>query len=95
MCANDLICHKSVYEALLSWQGSFAGKKRKKAWMAALLCIFWTIWHERNMIVFWNEEFSLHVMIYTFICNLWSWANVHSVDKHNSLLEFLNWLGCK
>ena len=47
------------------------------------------------MIVFGNEEFSLHKMISTFICNLWSWANVHSVDKHNSLLEFLTWLGCK
>ena len=32
-----------VKETLLSWQGSFVGKRHKKAWMAAPLCIFWTI----------------------------------------------------
>ena len=26
---------------LLGWQGYFVGKKRKKAWRAALLCLFW------------------------------------------------------
>ena len=34
----------SVKESLLSWHGSFVGKRRKKAWMTALLCIFWKIW---------------------------------------------------
>ena len=29
-----------VKETLLSWQGSFVGKRCKKAWMAAPLCIF-------------------------------------------------------
>ena len=33
----------SVKETLLSWGGSFMGKKRKKAWMAAPLSIFWSI----------------------------------------------------
>ena len=41
------------------------------------------------MIAYENEEISLHIMNSTFICNLWSWSNVHSVDKHSSLLDFL------
>ena len=38
----------STRETLLSWHGSFVGKRRKKAWMSAPLCTFWTIWCERN-----------------------------------------------
>ena len=30
----------SVREVLLSWHGSFIGKKRKKAWKVSLLCLF-------------------------------------------------------
>ena len=46
-------------ETLLSWCDSFVGKRHKKAWMTTLLAIFWTIWHERNNIVFGNKEFQL------------------------------------
>ena len=40
-----------------SWLVSFVGKKCKKAWKLAPLCLFWTVWKERNMIAFDNEEF--------------------------------------
>ena len=48
----------SVKEVLLGWHGSFLGKKRRKVGRAAPLCLFWTVWKERNRIVFKNEEFS-------------------------------------
>ncbi|RVX09334.1 putative mitochondrial protein [Vitis vinifera] len=35
---------KSVIEVLLSWRGSFVGKKRKKIWNSIPVCIFWTVW---------------------------------------------------
>ena len=41
------------------------------------------------MIALENEEISIHRMNSSFICNLWSWSNVHSVDRHSSLLDFL------
>ena len=63
-----------VKEALLSWHGSFVGKHRKKAWMTAPLCIFWTIWWERNRLVFEDGNISINRMKSTFLCNLWSWA---------------------
>lgn len=33
----------SVRETLLSWNGSFVGKKRKKVWRMGPLCIFWIV----------------------------------------------------
>ena len=41
----------SMKETLLGWNGSFVG-----TWQAAPLCIFRTMWKERNLIVFDNEE---------------------------------------
>ena len=33
----------SVRETLLGWYGSFVGKKRRKAWKLAPLCLFWAV----------------------------------------------------
>ena len=41
---------------LLSWNGVPVGKKRKKAWKVAPLCIFWSIWREGNRRAFENRE---------------------------------------
>ena len=38
----------SVLQVLLAWQRAQVGKKRKKVWRAAPICLFWTLWHERN-----------------------------------------------
>ena len=37
----------TVKDVLLSWHGSFVGRL-KKVWYAAPLCLFWTVWRERN-----------------------------------------------
>ena len=60
----------SPYERDLSWQGSFVGKRCKKAWMIAPLCIFWTLWRERNRLVFEGVNISINRMKSTFLCNL-------------------------
>ena len=65
------------------------GKKHKKAWRTAPLCLFWTVWHERNRVVFDNEVFSKYRLKSSFICNFWSWYNVYSGDRDMSLLDFL------
>ena len=84
-----------VRGSLLSWQGSFVGKKRKKAWMAAPLCLFWSIWRERNMIAFDDKCFSVNRLKTSFVFSLWSWSNVHIIENLDSLMDFLVWLGCK
>ena len=79
----------TVRETLLSWEGSFVRKKRKKAWMIAPLSIFWSIWRERNYIAFENNDFSAQRMKASFICNLWSWSNVYIVERPRSSVDFL------
>ena len=64
----------TVRDTLIGWSDSFVDKKRGKAWRAALLCLFWTIWKERNRIVFDNEVLSIQKMKNSFVCNLFSWA---------------------
>ena len=84
---------ESVIEVLLSWRGSFVGKKRKKIWKSIPLCIFWTVWKERNRIVFRGGSLDIQKFKYSFVCNLWSWAKVYIGEESYSLLGFLEWLG--
>ena len=65
------------------------GKKHKKIWLAAPLCLFWILWRERNRMAFENEAPSVHKMKSNFLSILWSWANLYSVDNASSLLDFL------
>ena len=44
--AFSMICVAILF--LRGWHGGFLEKKCRKAWMLALLCLFRTIWHERN-----------------------------------------------
>ena len=71
------------------------GKTRKKAWQMAPLCIFWSIWKERNLLAFGNEELSLRRLKYSFVCNLWSWIRVFIVLSPSSLVSFFEWLDSK
>ena len=71
------------------------GKKRKKIWMAAPLCLFRTLWPERNRVVFKNEVTSIQRIKANFVTNLWTWANLYSVDNTNSVLDFPTWMGSR
>ena len=83
----------TVRQLLLAWQSASVGKKRKRVWMAAPLCLFWTLWLERNRVVFENEAPSVHRMKSFFLFTLWGWAKVFSGDNLNSLVGFLAWMG--
>ncbi|RVW53935.1 hypothetical protein CK203_073000 [Vitis vinifera] len=50
----------SVKDTLIEWRGFMLGKKHRKVWKAAPLCLFWAVWMERNRIAFDNEDFSVH-----------------------------------
>ena len=62
-----------VSETLLGWKGSFVGKKWLKLWKAAPLCIFWSIWKEKNRIAFEKGEIYIQrlkgILLYV-ICGL-------------------------
>ena len=65
-----------VRETFFGWHGSFVGKKCKKVWTSAPLCLFWMVWKERNRINFDNEELSIHRMKNSFVCSFWSWTKL-------------------
>ena len=85
----------SVIQMLLSWQGASVGKKRKNIWMAAPVCLFWIVWHNRNLLVFEDKATSDQRTKFLFLSKLWTLANTHSVEKTNSLVDFLTWLGTR
>ena len=43
---------RSINDTLVGWKGPPSRKSLKKVWMSALLCLLWTIWKERNGVVF-------------------------------------------
>ena len=71
------------------------GKKRVKVWRVAPLCLFWTVWKERNRVAFENEDFSIQRMKFSFVINLWSWSKCNIVDGPNSLFNFFVWVGLR
>ncbi|RVX12696.1 putative ribonuclease H protein [Vitis vinifera] len=89
------VMHYSVRRNLLGWHGSFVGKKREKAWRAALLYLMWTIWKERNRKAFdeveRNDQEIKSIFLYTFV----NWARVYIEEHTFSLIDFVDWLAIK
>ena len=83
----------SVLHTLVAWQGHAVGKKHKKIWMVAPLCLFWTLWCTRNRLVFENEVTFAQRIRANFVTNLWTWANLYRIDNMNSVLDFLTCWG--
>ena len=83
----------TVCQLLLAWKSASVGRKWKRVWLTAPLCILWTPWKKRNRVAFENEAPSAHTMKSVFLFRLWSWAKLYSVDNLNSLVGFLTWMG--
>ena len=49
----------------------------------------------KDLLVFENEELSVQRLKISFVCNLWSWSTVFVDVSHNSLVNFIDWLGSK
>ena len=82
-----------VKDTLSGWCGFNLGKKRRKVWKAAPLCIFWAVWKERNRIAFDNEELSIYRLKNSFVCNFWLWPKSVVNDGPLPLLSFFDWIG--
>ena len=54
--------------------------------MASSLCLFWTLWKKRNRVAFENKTPSIHRLKSIFVCTLWSWAKLNSIDNLDSLV---------
>ena len=85
--------HSSVRGVLLSWNGVPIGKKKKKAWKVAPLCIFWSIWRKGNRRAFEDKECLDQTFKSSFLYLFWDWVTVYIEDSITSLIDFVNWLG--
>ena len=82
----------TIRDALSGWSPAFMDKKHGKTWRAAPFCLFWTVWKEKNMIVFYNEVLLIQRMKNSFVCNLFSWAKSCLDGGPRSLINFVDWL---
>ena len=48
---------------------------------------------ERDRIAFNNEDFSVHKLKNSFVCNLWLWTKSIVNEGPLPLLSFFDWLG--
>ena len=69
------------------------GRKRRKVWWVAPLCLFWKIWKERNSRAFEIKEHSIHRIKFNFLCNLWAWSNLFITLDPSSIVDFVGWIG--
>ena len=83
---------KTIKEALLGWKGSFVGGKRSMIWKSVFLCIFWTVWKERNRIAFKNGSLAVQRLKHSFVSTLWGWNSLYIGEETSSLIGFLEWL---
>ena len=73
----------------------FCGKKRRKIWRSILICIFWTIWKERNRTAFREGTLVVQRLKLSFVHNLWSWNRLYLGEEISSLIGFLEWLALR
>ena len=83
---------ETVKEVIISWKGSFVGKKRKRIWRSIPLFIFWTVWKEMNRLAFRGGKLAIQKIKYSFVCNLWGWAKLYNGAESQSLIGFLEWI---
>ena len=82
----------TIKEALLGWNGSFLGKKRRGVKRTSPLCFFWTIWKARNKIAFEKEELSIQRLKFSFIYSFWSETKLSIEDDPSTLVDFVGWV---
>ena len=80
----------SIKDAFVSWRGAFVGKKRKKTWKVAPLCLFWILWKERNRRAFKDSKLIDHTISCSFMYMFLEWVRVHVESNSLSLLDFID-----
>lgn len=66
----------------------FMGKKQRKVWRSAWLCLFWAIWQDSNYRYFEDVEQKVQELKHSFICVFLLWP-IRSLDVEHQLVGFL------
>ena len=62
-------------DVIISWNKIPLRKDDCKISRATLCCLFWSLWKERNKVVFEDEQFSLSKLKFFFVYSLCSWQD--------------------
>ena len=81
-----------IKDTLARWKCSPSRKSLRKVWMAALLCLLWTIWKEINGIVFGDMVLSTQRMKNSLMFALWSWGTANSNVHAMNIIDFFDLL---
>ena len=65
------------------------GKEEKEDLEFCSLCIFWSIWKERNCIAFRNGTLVVQCLKCSLIFNLWSWNRMYIGEEASSIIGYL------
>ena len=57
-----------------AWLGLVKGKKHKRLWGLVLGCVIWSLWYERNKIIFERRLTNLHKFQYSLKIRTGIWA---------------------
>ena len=71
------------------------GKKRRKIWKSIPICIFWTVWKEKNRTTFRKEILHVQRLKLSCVHNLWRWNSLYLGEEASSLIGFLEWLALR
>ena len=77
----------SVKDLLLGWSYFPIRENARKLWMATPLSFLWTIWKERNKLVFEDASFSFNRLKVSFFTSLFSWARFNA-DLDYTIVSF-------
>ena len=61
--------------------------------LSASLCIFWTVWKERNKRCLEDVVQMDQVLKSSFLCLLLDWVRVDLNEATMSMIDLINWLG--
>ena len=64
----------SMRNLLLEWKVKGLRKKKRPVWRLALICLFWSIWGERNRRTFQEEEMFDQSLRKLFTRSLLEWS---------------------
>lgn len=71
------VLHFDCVHFVLQWNRLLPGHKRKNLWSLCLCCVIWSLWFERNRVIFESVSPDLDAFFYSLIIVIGVWAKEH------------------
>lgn len=92
LCGISWTMPQNVRTLLNSWKHQKTHEALKQIWRTIPLCIFWTIWLERNRACFDGQKDHIFRIKNECLHNLFLWCNSSVVDSIDHYMDFMELL---